>query len=947
MMKRVCGLAALAVALVASVAKAGVPVDGACYIVSNNGTTVSCYDSTNAVNFPAFVPTVGGLPVNDVNCAATINGVFDPGATCYDGDSIVTYDEIDPAQYGNCGEFTISGATLFRDFFLIPQVFNDFSNVDADTIPCDGSPFSTFTDTDCNGFPDSIDSLAPGYFAGDLWNGCWFGQYRSVGSGNGLAEFVEYQLTGELPMDRPSELGVANGFIWADATGVLTPAGLVADCFLPNGDVADLDQNGVTDGRDVDDIADKITGDQIPVGPTGIGDANGDGFVDLADIPTLVDCLLSAGDCAAAEPGTPVCYQTIDGANLDVPSPWFVTIPAVNAGDATWSQTPAVDGYGDNPMTASDSNYSNKLKSLSAGGDSLNFGTAGVDEKTVFDTVLAYSPVTTITNQGTGISQLTYTENQYILVTGRLPSGENIQACTRDSGSGTRNAHNNSFGVDPSWGMGDNLAPTNDRARSSTQTNVGPDTFTSNCGGSSIMENAVLNKRLAVGYTGLFGGSRSAADAAAGRYEIVDIRNDVAGGINYVRPSVNAVLFNDDVETAFTIGGLQSVVTVGDPTELDPMDPAYMENQAMAAFLRNINDSIANFVSPSGQSPDTFMPVQALVSDFVLPQGVSVVPPLLDPDDYSMPNPNLVPDVQTAIQFSQTTIVPAFGSVRPFGTVPVRNANAAGYSDGSTDGRYRNADGSLTLTAGTVLNSRMHIQGDFDVNGQRDWNDIAELVAAVMDPAGWQAADVAANPGNFITPEILGDFDGNGDLNAEDVRYFADGLALDPVTRLLDRREGFTQVDMAAANYFGTSLATGTYDAGDSRGDVAGDQTWAGGPPNGADGMVDNLDIEYVKANFTATWGSDLNANLLKDISCDMDGDLDVDINDVCEIVVNILDSQVGDVNLDGAVNSTDFNIINMNMGTGSTYAEGDVDCDGDVDMDDLEIANGTQASPC
>ena len=940
--KIVLGLAALAVAMTSVPASAQ---DGACYLVRNNGTTIECYDSTNNVNFPAFIPAVGGMPVNETNCAATPNGVFDPGATCYDFDDVVTYDEIDPVQFADCGEFMISGATLFRDFFLIPQVFNDFSNVDNDVIPCDGNDFATFIDTDCNGNPDSIDQLAPAYSFFQPWNGCWYAQYRSVGSGNGLAEFVNYQLTGTLPDDPPSELGVANGAIWANATGVVAPVGSSADCFLPNADTADLDLNGVVDGLDIDDIVAKITGDQMPIGPTGIGDANGDGLVDLADIPTLVDCLLSAGDCAASESGTPVCYQTVDGANLDVPSPWFVTIPAVNPGDAIWSQTPTADGYGDNPIGSSDTGYSNKLKSLSRGNETLNFGVGGVDQNTVFDTVLAYSPVVTITNQGTGIENLRFTEVQYILVTGRLPTGENIQACTRDSGSGTRNGHNNGYGVDPSWGAGDNLAPTGDRARNSAQTNVGPDTFTSNCGGSSIMENAVLNKRLAVGYTGLFGGSRAAADAAAGRYEVVNIMKDTAGGTVFVRPSVDAVLFNTDVDSSYQVGGLQSVVTRGDPTELDPMDPAFMENQAAAAFLRNINDSIANFVSPSGQSPDTFMPVQALVFDFVLPQGVSVIPPLTDPDDYSIPNANLVPAVQTAIQASQTTVVPAYGSVRPFGSVPTRNANAAGYTDGSTDGRYRNADGSLTLAAGTVLTSRMHIQGDFDVSGARDVDDIDELVAAVMDPAGFQAADVAANPGNFIIPEILGDFDGNGDLDAEDVRYFADGLAMNG--GLLDRREGFTRVDMAAANYFGTALATGTYDNGDSRGDVAGDQTWPGGPPNGADGMVDDADIDYVKANFTAAWGSDLDANLGKDISCDMNGDLVVDIADVCEIVKGILDSQVGDVNLDGSVNGTDFAIINSNMGTGSSYAEGDVDCDGDVDMDDLEIANGTQASPC
>ena len=96
---------------------------------------------------------------------------------------------------------------------------------------------------------------------------------------------------------------------------------------------------------------------------------------------------------------------------------------------------------------------------------------------------------------------------------------------------------------------------------------------------------------------------------------------------------------------------------------------------------------------------------------------------------------------------------------------------------------------------------------------------------------------------NYVIPEIIGDFNGDGLFgkiinpqsgvtpawDTQDARYFADGLALDPATSLLNRKQGFILVDQrwqtltGDVNFFGTTLLTGeTYAAGDSRGDVAG-----------------------------------------------------------------------------------------------------------------------------
>lgn len=962
-MKKLLNIAvALAsIATIANTAKAGGDPVGACYTVDTIGLSIDCTPD-----------------VTEADCAGLLNGVWDEGHMCndIDGDGMIdpfiTYDQIDPVQFENCGEFTLSGATLFADFFGLRATTNDFVNVDGDTVPCSGAPFAQFSDTDCDTFADGVDQLAPDYFCGLNWHGCWLAQYRSVGSGNGFAEFVNYQLTGSLPGDVPSEAGILNRARWAENGVNSGPiSGCPADC-NPDMDTADMNGDMVTDGRDIEAwVTACLAEDGIPAGMTIKGDINNDELITIEDdLDGFVSCILNGGCTNTSEPGTPYCYSSIDGANLDVPSRWFVTVN----GNGAWNRKPTFSGYGNSQVAASDTGYSNQLKSLSAGGSSLNFNSIP-DEDTIFDTVVAYSPVTPITNQGTGYENVTYTDIQYMLVTGRNSTGENIQACTRDSGSGTRNGHNNSVGVDPSWGLGDNLAPLKrngkgDRARENNETNIGYNTYTANCGGSSIMENAVRHHRLAVGYTGLFGGSRSAADATAGIYEILNVQKDIAGGVNFVRPSVDAVINTDDVENGFSIGGLQSVVTRGDPLQTNPAAPDYMGNRALAAYLGNIAASINSFVASSGASAEFNMPVEQLTVRFVLPQAVTAIPPLTDPTDYSQGNAigfNAGVSAETAA--SQVTFVPAFGSVRPNGNVPARNAigtidemargpfltaEPAAYSDGSVDGAYRAFDGSLTLGAGTQLGPRMHIQGDFNVNGARDLGDIGLLIDAVADPAAFQANDIATNgiaagsPINYIVPEILGDFDGNGDLDAEDVRYFADGLAM--VAGKLDRKQGFTTVDVEfGGNYFGTALAHGAYDNGDSRADVAGDVVYPGAYPHGADGQIDANDIDYICANIFAAgsvWGGDLNDHAGKDLSCDMTGDCIVNYDDICEIIA-ILETTPGDLNLDGVLTAADTNIVVGNMGMmNPKWSDGDVDCDGDVDADDLAIANGS-VNPC
>jgi hypothetical protein len=241
------------------------------------------------------------------------------------------------------------------------------------------------------------------------------------------------------------------------------------------------------------------------------------------------------------------------------------------------------------------------------------------------------------------------------------------------------------------------------------------------------------------------------------------------------------------------------------------------------------------------------------------------------------------------------------------------------------------------------------------------------MVAAYRQRAGgpaWVAPDgvFGAGAGNGACIEILGDADGNGSFTIADVRYWADGLATN-ASGNLDRKQGFIAVDNASLagggvlNFFGTVLANSSaaYTAGASRADLIGTsgRVARGWAPVGADNRVDGLDIDYVYSQirsvgvanpWTSVTGADWNAigqAIQFDLSADMTGDLIINKQDVQEIL-SILGTRMGDVNLDGAVNSLDRTIIITNTGqTNLGWAGGDLNGDGVVNAADLALACG------
>lgn len=850
----------------------------------------------------------------------------------------------DPHNTGRSGEVNGSGATLFEPFFGIPATTNDAIDVDGDGL------FGRF-DT----FP-FVDQLAADYNGGPGLTTFWAASYRSVGSINGLGEFIDWQLCGSFSGSVPPEKGYLNRFPWA--LGGIKQNGGGADC---------LDDDGM---------------------PLPDGTSNNDD-------------------------GSPFCRSSVDFAALDVPGAWGVKGPAPDpntyAANRYWGRNPTEIGYGENAFTSTNNPWQSQMQTLvrdcGLGPVSLNTNSPP-DQQTIFDTQVAWGPIAYIANQGLARpdldadgqeGDLRLTDAQHYLVTGRFRHGENIAGATRSSGSGTRNGIQNTSGVDPAWGDGDKLdAEWNVTANA----HLGPDRRLTNAEGSSGVEEAVEVSRLGIGFTGLAGSGRAATDVRDGKYEVLNIMFDDRvpnpQSADYVRPTVTNVVDNGDPNTGYQLGGPVTVVTVGDPFEDDPNLPEYMESQSAAWYLRNIIISAQNFSDPNGVGdPNQFsMPGEYLAITYFLAPGIQALPSVIDPSHFVVQTRNepLANYMKANNDLGSGVGLPDYGTRNRNGRVPRRKVLSGGatYADGQTSAyAYKTWPGGAfaTIVGGSNrLAGRNRVQGDFNNDKLRNLNDIPKMMEAYVAPLDFET-NIVGDPNdkgnqtqNVVIVHVIGDFDGTGNFDAEDVRYFADGLALDPASLALDpadptaddyglwlnRKAGFTAVDQNWAtqpggddNFFNTVIRPvnpKTYIPGDSRGDVAGELPYVtrGADPRAADGFVDVKDIDYCYSMFknqylgfdnTAVDWANLDQAVYSDCSCDMTGPelvagrrtILIDQKDIDELVEVILGMQYGDVDLDGDVDDADEATVTANQGqTGLGWAGGDLNGDNVVDAADL-----------
>jgi hypothetical protein len=812
-----------------------------------------------------------------------------------------------------------SGATLQENFFRADASTNDFIDVDGDGRA--GSLGGLFPDQLS---PNFGGCLTPPFQCGDgpsINDTQWLFLYRITGSGNGVLEFDTFSLL-----------------------------------FDEFGDGFDTDGNGTPNNDPGNSIfAEAAVWNRLNLIIAGIlqpfGNTANRGGSPFLPIPgTFFPGVTGDGSGAGLH---------VDFSASDVPLTWFGIVP----GDNSPIRAPGSAGYGGNPRTAlakdgTPLDQDNLLRPLT----NLNINLSNPDSFTAYDFPVSVTPVAAPVNYGVGMSEIRMSDLRHLSATGRRINGENLIKVTRDSGSGTRNAFMNTIGLDPSFGIGENIGL---RTTLSLNDLVGPNYQPSNKGGSSRVDATVANTRLGVGHTGA---ERLIENGLLldQRMDTLAIISDIKGGTVAARPTIENVI--DGGPNGYNVSGPAAFTFRGDPRNApaalggwgwDPSETGsnpfagnpVPANPAASAYWNNIRRSIAAFVEIPGGPTTDFMPGELLAQSYLLTAAPSQVPTDFDADGQQpieiIANPNLNPNVQN---FSLNDPGSVFASplmenfnFNTAGRVPTRTANIT-YTDGNTGNHYVTVNGTL-LAYNTILpnSSPNKIAGDFNNDGARDIDDLAPMVAAWRSRNGgpaWTGSGLACF-------ELLGDHDMDGNFTMNDIRYAADGLAMvsaEGGETVLNRFLGFKAVDDAfAGNFFGTSLIRGTYSSGASAADIAGSNATPGWAPNGWDGVVDCADIQYVIDNF-GDW-NDIEQAVRMDLSADMNGDLVVDGDDV-DFVLGVLETVRGDLNFDGVVDAADVAILTANLGTGTTYCEGDLNFDGVVDEQDLAlIALGCNAA--
>jgi len=836
----------------------------------------------------------------------------------------------------------VSGATLLENFLKAPAATNDYIDVDGDNV-C-GS---------CS--PRAVESLNPtksttSYTSNDKWTIA----YRLSGSVVGYTELVQHG------QGCPTSPGVYPGlFVTGDAASVSG-----SNVVLGTG----------TTGAILEALASKLYHNgTIVYDFSGTSPVTGPLYTPANPGSSPVGANLSTLVTVAGNPALGAGWRC-DLAPVDVPSTWVLQNGLT--ANASYTLTPATNGYGKNPRQAVDragvsTGYNNLLVDIGA----RNINTAAPDCNTIFDTNVAFVPIATITNYGTGVSQMDQNEIQHLFITGRMPTGENLTAVTREVGSGTRNGFCNANGFDPTWGVGENVGGASGQIPSSGNENLLGSSFRpSNKNGSGDEETVLRNCRLGIGYSG----AERLSSSTVLRYDHVAVKCNLAGGTTYVRPTFDSYTNNVPGVNAgiYSIGGLEIFATVGDPrsssnaiggntlgTDAGNTHPGLANKQA-AAFINNITRSIAEFNSVPGDVSNIGMPGE-LAATLVIPIPARQYRNSLTNPSTLEVNPEYNATLQSAIvsgNFAQIGKAPqtsAFGATTLDGQSPARVTGVT-YSDGVVGGGNYIKQSGASLGYNATLPTRNRIAGDFNGDGKRDLNDITEMMKAYWSrnsgPA-WVAPNgtgaIAGAPGSDACIEILGDFDGDGSFTAIDVRYFADGLAIDPATGKLDRKKGFEAVDNAwfsltgNNNFFGTTVPSGvTYAAGMSRFDIVGSGGIAPGwAPVGANNAIDAADRAYIAAQVAAVPGgadwSSIAQAVKVDLSADVTGDLRVDQADLD--AYDALFSTACYANCDGstgspALSAADFTCFLTKFRAGDAYAN----CDGSTGSPSLTAADFT-----
>lgn len=431
-------------------------------------------------------------------------------------------------------------------------------------------------------------------------------------------------------------------------------------------------------------------------------------------------------------------------------------------------------------------------------------------------------------NPGTGLERLTKSDAQWLQTTGRLANGADFNVAARDLNSGTRVSTANNTGVDPSFAVGENDEGNGQSLLAGfdakNQASIGPALrFSNKTSGGSQLRPTIQNNRMSLGTLSLSDGrSSTLANTGSSPLRALDYAAD---GVNFVRCSATSITgggtgSGNNTDPAYALWTNQTFVTVKAPTA------AYAGN-TVAQWSALAGKTVSVAATPIAQPTYTAGPAIKGdntgndVVDFQnnITSAVATFPPptVANPADALLSNGFILPQMMAQYkQFDGDTTVDRTGYSASLRTALLGSGYATNFNVGDpttvTKGNnavYGNGAGSnLGAFSGDAIpitdlgaGKGNWLFGNFNQNGIRDFSAIKQALPAVRAltatgnngvtgiagsnstavTTGVTALDTMntgstpATRGDLI---VLGDYNGDGKFDGQDVFTMAHGAAL-------------------------------------------------------------------------------------------------------------------------------------------------------------------------
>jgi hypothetical protein len=452
-----------------------------------------------------------------------------------------------------------------------------------------------------------------------------------------------------------------------------------------------------------------------------------------------------------------------------------------------------------NPRSMTSADFGTSAGSNPDGTNSTNAGLENLNSQ-----LLAVTATLFVANPGTGLTQVSKTDAQWLQLQSRLANGATFNMTTRDVNSGTRNVAALETGIDPTWASGMNDNGNGNSATGGTdQISIGAGLRFSNktAGGGELLP-TVQSARMAVGTLSIndasgftLAGTGSTNPIRALSYSNSGAPNTFVGANFYTIQNGSYPIFQNEQFVTLQAPDANYGSGINPATGLSNEDIQGDDaNGDVKALLNNTLTSVAAFTN-AGVSTAASPAAGLMNSGYIIPQLMEVRK-AENGQEYTYVDPNpasptygqtiTTPYEPNTTGFGATTLTQYNSSLSP--TSGLINTLAMGDPTQVTSGSASSVYGGNKVRTSAPnfqdqikLTSANYLFGNFNENGVRDFG-----AAVVQAQVAQNALETGGSP--------AGDSAFSGSLNATRVTT---GIAsLDAITGQTTNTTGATKGDL-------------------------------------------------------------------------------------------------------------------------------------------------------